>query len=234
MQCFESRKPRWAPRSPRPLDHFPLRRYAFCMPLPVSIAVRYTDEEAGFVSVRPVLRMSLRPEQLLELILGVTGKTPERVQQILLAGTVAAGGYRYWWEGVETGEPELAAALEAFPDADPSRAFDPARCMVVVAESAGAIMLSGAEFTAAEAGRRRRFRRRAFWAVLIDAAAPPHGTPVYRSYSYARRGDLYSLELAPGTAVELASAARRLGVPTVRAHAGALERAARLVYVCRR
>jgi hypothetical protein len=208
------------------------------MSLPASIPVRYTDEEAGFISVRPVLRVSLRPEQLLELILGVTGKTTERVQQILLAGTVAAGGYRYWWESMETGGQELGTALAAFPDADPSRAFDPARCVVVVAEAAGAagaMALSGAEFAAEEAGRRRRFRRRAFWAELLDAAAaPPNGPPVYRSYSYARRGDLYALELAPRAAVELAGAARRFGVPAVRAQAGALERAARLVYVCRR
>ena len=38
----------------------------------------------------------------------------------------------------------------------------------------------------------------------------------------------------PGVAETLAQAARRLGAPAVRAHAGALERAARLVYVCGR
>jgi hypothetical protein len=178
--------------------------------------------------------MSLRPEQLLELILGVTGKTTERVQQILRSGSVATGGYRYWWDGMDTGQNELAAALEAFPDADPSRAFEAARCVVVVTETAGPNPLGGAEFASAEASRRRTFRRRSFWAELMEAAAPPRGTLAYRSYSYARRGDLYALELAPGAAEALAGAARKWGVPAVRAHAGALARAVRLVYVCTR
>lgn len=221
-------------RLPVCLDPCGVRRYASAMPLPSTIPVRYTDEEAGFVSVRPVLRMSLRPEQLLELILGVTGKTAGRVQQILRSGSVAAGGYRYWWEGVESAEEELTAALAGFPDADPSRPFDSARCVGVVAEAAGAASLCGPEFAAAEGARRRRFRRRSFWAELMEAAAPPRGNPVYRSYSYARRGDLYALQLSPGAAEALAQAARSLGVPAVRAHAGALARAVRLVYVCAR
>jgi hypothetical protein len=204
------------------------------MPLPAAIPVRYTDEEAGFVSVRPVLRISLRPEQLLELILGVTGKTTERVQQILRSGSVATGGYRYWWEGLESGEEELSTALAGFPDADPSRAFDAARCVLVVTEAAGTTPLSGAEFAAAEASRPRTFRRRNFWAELMNAAAPPRGPLEYRSYSYSRRGDLYALELAPAAAQSLAHAARSLGVPAVRAHSGSLARAARLVYVCTR
>ena len=186
------------------------------------------------MSVRPVLRMSLRPEQLLELILGVTGKATERVHQILRGGSVASGGYRYWWEGLESGEAELAAALEKFPDADPSRTFDPKRCLAVVTELAAGAAQGGAEFSAAEAGRRRTFRRRSFWAELMEAAAPPRGTPAYRTYSYVRRGDLYALELALDTAQALAGAARSLGVAAVRAQAGALERAARLVYVCTR
>lgn len=186
------------------------------------------------MSVRPVLRMSLRPEQLLELILGVTGKTTERVQQILRGGSVATGGYRYWWEGMDTGAEELTAALAAFPDADPSRAFDAARCVLVVTETAGAAPLGGAEFAAAEASRRRTFRRRSFWAELMAAAASPRPALVYRNYSYSRRGDLYTLELASGMAEVLAQAARKLGVPGVRAHAGTLARAARLVYVCTR
>ena len=212
----------------------PVPRYALAVPLPAAIPVRYTDEEAGFVSVRPVLRMSLRPEQLLELILGVTGKNTERVQQILRGGSVAAGGYRYWWESLETAEEEVAAALAAFPDADPARAFEPGRCVLVVAEAAGTGPLGGVEFAADVAGRRRMFRGRSFWEELMDAAVPPRGTVVYRSYSYARRGDLFALELLPGVGESLARAARRLGVPAVRAQAGALGRAARLVYVCAR
>ncbi len=201
------------------------------MPLPAVIPVRYTDEEAGFVSVRPVLRMGLRPEQLLELILGVTGKTIERVEQILRSGSVAASGYRYWWEAVEVGAAELEPLLAAFPDADPSRPFEAARCILVAAEgSSSATAL--AEFTAPAASRRRAFRRRSFWDALLSAAAEQ--SPGYRNYSYAHRGDLYALEVEAQRGAWLAREARRLGVAEVRGHAPALLRAARLIYVCSR
>jgi len=201
------------------------------VPLPAVIPVRYTDEEAGFVSVRPVLRMGLRPEQLLELILGVTGKSIERVEQILRGGSVAANGYRYWWEAVEVGASELEPLLAAFPDADPSRPFESARCILVAVE--GATNTNAlAEFLPPAASRRRAFRRRSFWDALLAAAGEQ--SPGYRSYSYARRGDLYALELAAERGAELAQEARRLGVGEVRTQAAALARAVRLVYVCRR
>ena len=202
------------------------------MPLPATIPVRYTDEDAGFVSIRPVMRMSLRPEQLLELILGVTGKHAERVEQILQSGSVAAGGFRYRWEAMDIGAGELAAQLAAFPDADPARPFDAGRCtMVVVEGSTNAQAL--AEFAAGEASRRRAFRRRSFWDALLAAAAGEQA-PIYRSYSYARRGDLYALELAEGRREMLAEEARQFGVGDVKTQAAALARAARLLYLCTR
>lgn len=201
------------------------------MPLPAVIPVRYTDEEAGFISVRPVLRMGLRPDQLLELVLGVTGKTIARVEQILRSGSVAASGYRYWWDALEVGAGELQPLLAAFPDADPSRRFEAARCILVAAE-AGATSTALAEFTAPAASRRRAFRRRSFWDALLSAVAQQ--SPAYRGYSYARRGDLYALDLAEDRAARLAQEARRLGVAELRNHAAALARAARLVYVCSR
>jgi len=202
-----------------------------CVPLPNVIPVRYTDEEAGFVSIRPVMRMGLRPEQLLELILGVTGKHVERVEQILRSGSVAAGGFRYWWEAVEMGAGELEAQLAAFPDADPTRVFDATRCTMVVAEASQG-MSTLAEFAAAAAARRRTFRRRSFWDALLAAAKEQ--APSYRSYSYARRGDLYVLELTEGRREWLAEEARQYGVGDVKTQAAALLSAARLVYVCRR
>jgi len=183
------------------------------------------------VSIRPVMRMALRPEQLLELILGVTGKHAERVEQILRSGSVAAGGYRYWWEAVEMDGDELDAQLATFPDADPARPFAAARCTMVIAEAAGS-MTALAEFAAEAAARRRTFRRRSFWDALLAAAAEQ--APSYRSYSYARRGDFYALELAEARRKILAEEARQFGVGDVKIQAAALRLAARLVYVCER
>ena len=45
------------------------------MALPQEIPVRYTEEEAGYVSFRPVVRQTFRVHELLDMILSVTGKT---------------------------------------------------------------------------------------------------------------------------------------------------------------
>jgi len=195
------------------------------------IPVRYSDEDAGFVSVRPVMRMALRPEQLLELILGVTGKHAERVEQILRAGSVAAGGFRYWWKAMEVGGAELEVRLAAFPDAEPGRAFDAGRCVLVAVEGATSAKAL-AEFGAEAARQKRAFRRRSFWDALLDAARDER--PAYRSYSYARRGDEYALEIVEGRRELLAEEARQFGVGDVKTQAAVMVHAARLVYVCGR
>jgi len=76
------------------------------------------------------------------------------------------------------------------------------------------------------------FRRRSFWDALL--AATIEQPLQYRSYSYARRGDLYAMELVAGRGAWLEQEARRLGSGDVRTQAGTLARAVRLVYVCRR
>ena len=175
--------------------------------------------------------MALRPEQLVELVLGVTGKNVERIEQILRSGSVAAGGFRYWWEAMEPSTAELAPLLAAFPDADPSRAFDAVRCVSVLVEgSVGTNAL--AEFEAKAGSRRKAFHRRSFWDALLDATKEK--APVYRGYSYARRGDLYAMELTGEQAAALGREAQELGTAEVRALAAAFGRAVRLVYVCSR
>jgi hypothetical protein len=144
---------------------------------------------------------------------------------------VAAGGFRYWWEAVDAAADELERLLAAFPDPDPTRPFEAARCTMVIAEG-GSGTSALAEFAAATASRRRAFRRRSFWDALLAAAGEQ--APVYRSYSYARRGDLYALELTEEQRVALEHAARQFGVGDVRTQAGALLGAARLVYICAR
>ena len=44
------------------------------MPLPETIPVRYTEEEAGYVTVRPLVRQTFRLDELLDMILSVAGK----------------------------------------------------------------------------------------------------------------------------------------------------------------
>lgn len=58
------------------------------MPLPETIPVRYTEEEADNFSIRPVKRQTFRLRELVDMILRVTGKDQARVQQILKSGTL--------------------------------------------------------------------------------------------------------------------------------------------------
>ena len=70
------------------------------MPLPDQIPVRYTEEDAGFVSVRPVVKQNFRLHELTDMVVSIAGKEPQRVQKIFQSGTVVYNGFRYWWNAL--------------------------------------------------------------------------------------------------------------------------------------
>ena len=107
------------------------------MPLPAQIPVKYSEDDAQFISIRPLVRQTFRPAELIDMIVSVTGKDPYRVQQILRSGTIVFNSYRYWWDAIDAASPELATFLAAYPDADPSRPFRRENCTEVILESAG-------------------------------------------------------------------------------------------------
>jgi len=91
--------------------------------LPSAIIVKISSESAGYVSMTPVARRELPLAELVEKILAVTGKQPERVHEILKRGTIVSDGARFRWQGLPAEEPDIAELLSAFPDAEPNRAF---------------------------------------------------------------------------------------------------------------
>ncbi len=201
------------------------------MALPETIPVRYTEEEAGYVSVRPVVRQTFRLNELLDMILRVTGKDVGRIRQILRSGTVTYHFYRYWWEGFDAGEAELNAALAAVPDPDPSRAFSPDACATIIFESGGPHPRVLLELDRAAASQRRWFRNQSFWERLLQIADQK---PEYHTYSYAHRADLYRLELNGQNLAPIAQAAIRLAPRSLRPALRVLPHAARVVFVCPR
>lgn len=201
------------------------------MALPEKIPVRYTEEEAGYVSFRPMVRQTFRLKELLDMILSVTGKDAGRIRQILRAGTVVFHFYRYWWQGFEIDETELGPLLVTFPDPDPTRAFRGEHCTVVLIEGSGTPAGLLVEIDRGVASRSGFFRRRSFWDALLSAAMA--GSVGYHGYSYARRGDVYRLELTEEDRTTLAKAARR-APRNLRRELAVLERASRLVFVCPR
>ena len=202
------------------------------MPLPETIPVRYTEEEAGYVTVRPLVRQTFRLDELLDMILSVAGKDLTRVRQLLHSGTVVYHFYRYSWAGFDANETELAVALAQFPDADPSRPFAPGLCTNAVFDVAGANPKHLLDLDRATASKRRMFRGKSFWESLLEIAAEEN--PVYQKYSYSRRADLYRLDLDGENISRIEEAANRLASGKLRSVLRVLPGAACILFVCPR
>jgi hypothetical protein len=196
------------------------------------IPVRYTEEEAGYVTVRPLVRQTFRLDELLDMILSVAGKDAARIRQLLHTGTVVYHFYRYSWAGFDANETELAAALARFPDADPSRPFPPGQCILAIIESGGISPRPLMELDRATGSKRRIFRGQSFWERLLEIAAEEN--PAYQKYSYGRRADLYRLDLDGENISRIAEAANRLATGKLRSALQVLPGAASIVFVCPR
>jgi hypothetical protein len=198
------------------------------VPLPETIPVRYTEEEADNFSIRPVKRQTFRLRELVDMVLRVTGKDLPRVQQILRSGTLVYHFYRYWWQGFEADAAELSALLAEFPGDDPGRAFRQEDCAIVLIEG-GTSGRKPVEIERQAAERKPLFAARSFWGCLVSLAQKSQ--PVYAGYSFDRRADLYQVELSAEQASSLQRDAARLAPRPVRASLDLLEPIARLTFV---
>jgi hypothetical protein len=202
------------------------------VPLPETIPVRFTEEEAEYVSIRPVRRQIFKLRELVDMILSVTGRDLPRVQQILRTGTVVFHFYRYWWQGFETDATELSAVLAEFPADDPSRAFRADDCEMIVLESAVKGRQS-LDIKKADAIRKSLFASRSFWDCLLSLADLPQEIK-YGGYSFARRADLYRVELNPEQSANLQRNAAKFASRALRGAVEAVGTVARIVFVCPR
>ncbi len=198
------------------------------MPLPETIPVRYTEEEADNFSIRPVKRQTFQLRELVDMILRVTGKDQARVQQILRSGTIVYHFFRYWWQGFESDSAEMTALLAEFPGDEPQRAFRAEDCTAIILEpaTAGRRVI---EIERAAAEHKPLFAARSFWDCLTGMAATSGddvagGAGVsYAGYSFDRRADLFQVTLTAEQRQSLArdaaetcgagSCARRLRLP---------------------
>jgi len=180
------------------------------MPFPETIAMRFTEEDAGYVTVRPVVRQTFRFAELTDMVVSITGKDVARLKQIFCAGTVVYNGYRYWWDGFASDESELAALLAPFPEDDPSRPFEAAAVDSISLEAGGGAQRSLISITRQEASEKRLFRERSPWEILLGAAK--ESPPRYERYSYAEQADVYRLNLS----FEVAHALQKEAIATAR------------------
>jgi len=201
------------------------------VPLPETIAVKYTEEEAEYLSMRPLVRQTFRSAELVDMILAVTGKDLERLLQILRSGTIVFHSYRYWWPGFEADSAVLKQLLATYPDSDASRAFRAEDCTEVVLGSSPAAG-NGLHIRREDARKRRLLRPRTFWDCLMDIAREI--SPTYREYSYALRGDIYLAPLNAQQLARLAADASRYAPPALRARLAHLRTVSHIAFVCPR
>lgn len=204
------------------------------MPLPETIPVKFTEEEADYISVRPVKRQIFRLRELVDMVLSVTGRDVSRVQQILRTGTVVYHFYRYWWQGFDADPAELQQLLAEFPAdfpiGDPRRKFTPQNCRVTILESATPGR-APVEIERAAAQRKPLFASSSFWDCLLSISASP---PEYAGYSFARRGDLYRAALTPEQVAIFARDSGRLAPRILRGPLEVLGPIALVTFVCPR
>jgi hypothetical protein len=202
------------------------------MPLPQQIPVRYSEDDAGYVTMRPVVKQTFRLRELADMVVSVAGKDPARVLKIFRAGTVLYNGYRYWWDGLSAELPEIEQLLLPFPEDDPSRPFAPSKLIGVLFEIGGGTQRTIVEITAKEAAEKKLFAKDSPWEVLLQFAATT--PPRYEKYSHARRADLFRLVLPFDHAEQLLYSLLEAAPRGLRHRWSTLRPPAALTFVCPR
>ena len=202
------------------------------MPLPQQIPVRYSDQDAGYLSMRPVVKQTFQLHELADLVVAVVGKHPTRVQQIFRTGSVIYNGYHYTWHPLDAGLPEFESLLAQFPEDDPSRSFHSSHTIAVLFEFGGGTQRTTVEVTRQEAADKKLFAKFTPWDLLLQlAAASP---PRYEKYSHARRADLFRLTVPHDRAQQLLAALLDAAPRALRHRWSTLRPPATLTFVCPR
>jgi hypothetical protein len=160
------------------------------MALPQTVRVKLSSEAAESIALTPVVVQELPVRELVEYMLGVTGKDEARVRELLRRGGLVSGASRFRWVGWEADLEGIRELLTTFPDPDPARPFTAAQCT-------RAILRGGRqpiEITREAGQRKGLFQRETFWDALqrVIAAGAAH----YDGYTYRARADRYIREFA--------------------------------------
>ena len=202
------------------------------MPLPLQIPVRYSDEDAGYLSMRPVVKQTFRLHELVDMVVSVVGKDPARVQRIFHTGSVVYNGFRYAWEPLLAEIPEFEVLLANFPDNDPSRRFDPSQAVAAVLESGGGTQRNTVEITRTEASQKKLFASASPWDCVTRFVTVV--SPRYEKYSHARHADFFRLTLPYDQAEQLLAALLDAAPRALRHRWSTLRPPAAITFVCPR
>ena len=188
------------------------------MSLPGRVRVRISSEAAGQISLTPVISQDIAIEDLIELLLHAAGKDAARICEMLARGSVVEGASRFRWDPIHAGAASVEAALGRFPDPDPLRAFDAARCFLARFRGPHGTI----ELPREIAEHRRLLSRQTFWSALMDAVAPFPAE--YIGYSYRQRADEYRITLSRAGISQILQETGKLK------HAGIADRLRRLEF----
>jgi len=146
--------------------------------------------------------------ELIEHMLGITGKDEPRICELLRRGALVSGASRFRWNGWEADSEDVRALLAQFPDPDPGRPFDAARCIRAVLRGGRQLI----EIPRATGVRKGLFQRASFWDALMEVAGG--AAPAYGGYSYKDRADRYVRDLSHAEAerIRAASGAVRFSI----------------------
>lgn len=159
------------------------------MALPPTVRVKLSSEAAESITLTPVVVQELPVRELIEHMLGVTGKDEARIRELLQRGSLVSGATRFRWTGWAADLESLREVLVTFPDPDPSRSFAAERCV-------RAILRGGRrpiEIPREAVARKGLFRRETFWDLLMNVVG---AGAAYAGYSYRERADRFVRELA--------------------------------------
>lgn len=176
------------------------------MSLPDKIRVKLSSEAAEYISLTPVVVQEMTTRELVEHMLGITGKDAARVRDLLLRGTLVSGASRFRWSGWEADPNAVRSLLATFPDAEPGRPFAAASCVRAVLRGPRQPVGIPREIGSSRGIMARILRRMTFWDLLMQIAAS--GAPQYAGYSYRDRADLYQLPLGGPEARRIREASR--------------------------
>src|SRR3984893_1513579 len=124
-----------------------------------TIRVKLSSEAADYVSITPVLVQELPLRELVGHMLGVTGKDENRIRELLLRGTLVSGASRFRWTGWEADIDGIRHLLTGFPDPEPGRPFDAARCVRAILRTTRQPI----EIPREAGARQKLFKKSSFW-----------------------------------------------------------------------
>ena len=157
-----------------------------------TVRVKLSSEAAESISLTPVVVQELPVRELIEHMLGLTGKDEARIRELLLRGTLVSGASRFRWAGWDADVEGVREVLATFPDPDPSRPFAAERCV-------RAILRGGRQAIEIprEAGARKALFQRETLLGSADGGGRRSGARRYAGYSYRERADRYHPRVRP-------------------------------------